>query len=103
MFKEKRYDWNYLFKELFKWHSQVNEPELFAELSEKKASKAEIRKGLSNRFFSYLMIVPHKLETLLYLFCVESIGVGDKENPLGLFRYFQAWKLSVKMIQYSEI
>lgn len=79
-----------------------NEPKSFAALNEKKAPKAEIRKRLSDRFYLYLMTAPQKFDVLLYVFCVESIGL-DKENPLGLFRYFQAWKLSVKMIQYSEI
>lgn len=98
MFNEKRYVWNYLFNGLFEWHSERNKPDLFAKLSQKKAPKQKIREYLADKFIAYLIsgIGRNSYNSLLYLFCVESVGI-DKDNPLGLFQYFQPWVLSENM------
>lgn len=91
MFNEKRYVWNYLFNGLFEWFSLVNYPEEFAILSDKKAPNQEVRKLLSARFDRFVVI--HRYDELFYLLCVESVGL-DKNNPLGLFKDYQDWKLT---------
>lgn len=89
MFKKDKYLWNYLFNQVFNWYSAVNYPDLLECLNNNSDNEEDVYRRLGLRF-SHFLASENNYHQLLYLACVESVGL-DNRCPQGLFADFDNW------------